>query len=157
MKWLWQKIGILAFWMSFPGLIVYLKRSERTRIVIACEQKIVVVKGWLGAGKWVLPGGGLHTGETPLSGLLREVAEETGLRLESTRVKFLFREVYRYHGIRFPCHYYFVEVLEAAPLHAQFLEIVDIAWVAKNQLDPHTAGPDVLHALRHLAAQSEHR
>jgi len=154
---MWQKIGILAFWMTFPGLIVYLGRSERTRIVIACGQKIVVVKGWLGTGKWVLPGGGLHAGEAPNVGLLREVAEETGLHLENAKVKALFREVYRYHGIRFPCHYYFVEIPETVPLHAQFLEIVDIAWIAKNQLDTHTAAPDVLHALRHLAAQSKHR
>lgn len=32
-----------------------------------------------GAGRWTLPGGGLHFGEDPLDGVVREVAEETGL------------------------------------------------------------------------------
>jgi len=31
------------------------------------------------AGRWFLPGGGLHYGEEPLTGLVREFEEETGL------------------------------------------------------------------------------
>jgi 8-oxo-dGTP pyrophosphatase MutT (NUDIX family) len=38
-----------------------------------------VAEGFPGAGRWTLPGGGLEHGEDPLDGLVREVAEETGL------------------------------------------------------------------------------
>lgn len=38
-----------------------------------------VSPGYLGAGWWTLPGGGLTFGEPPEVGALREVAEETGL------------------------------------------------------------------------------
>ena len=34
---------------------------------------------WSGAGEWTLPGGGLHFGESPRDGAIRELAEETGL------------------------------------------------------------------------------
>jgi ADP-ribose pyrophosphatase YjhB (NUDIX family) len=34
------------------------------------------------AGKWTLPGGGIEFGETPAAGMIREVAEETGLVVE---------------------------------------------------------------------------
>lgn len=37
-------------------------------------------------GRWVLPGGSLEPGETPADGAVREVWEETGLRVEPTRV-----------------------------------------------------------------------
>jgi ADP-ribose pyrophosphatase YjhB (NUDIX family) len=35
-----------------------------------------------GGGLWTLPGGGLDFGEDPLDGVIREVAEETGLAVE---------------------------------------------------------------------------
>jgi 8-oxo-dGTP diphosphatase len=34
---------------------------------------------WSGTGSWTLPGGGLEFGESPRAGVLRELAEETGL------------------------------------------------------------------------------
>jgi 8-oxo-dGTP diphosphatase len=38
-----------------------------------------MAQGQPGAGKWTLPGGGLDFGEDPEAGVLRELAEETGL------------------------------------------------------------------------------
>ncbi len=38
-----------------------------------------VAAGTPGAGLWTLPGGGLRFGEDPVDGVVREVAEETGL------------------------------------------------------------------------------
>jgi ADP-ribose pyrophosphatase YjhB (NUDIX family) len=34
---------------------------------------------WSGVGSWTLPGGGLEFGESPRDGVIRELAEETGL------------------------------------------------------------------------------
>lgn len=39
------------------------------------------------AGTWYLPGGGLHHGEHPADGVVREVAEETGLTAEITGLR----------------------------------------------------------------------
>ncbi len=39
-----------------------------------------------GAGKWTMPGGKLHFGETFEEGAKREVIEETGIRLGSAKV-----------------------------------------------------------------------
>jgi ADP-ribose pyrophosphatase YjhB (NUDIX family) len=38
------------------------------------------------AGKWTLPGGGIDFGEAPATGMIREVAEETGLVVEPTNI-----------------------------------------------------------------------
>jgi 8-oxo-dGTP diphosphatase len=43
-----------------------------------------VAPGNLGAGLWVLPGGGLEFGEAPEAAAVREVEEETGLVAEIT-------------------------------------------------------------------------
>jgi len=49
-----------------------------------CEDggRVLVVRiapGEAGSGQWILPGGGLEFGEDPAAGVLRELAEETGL------------------------------------------------------------------------------
>ena len=43
-----------------------------------------VAPGNLGAGFWVLPGGGLEFGEAPEAAAVREVEEETGLQAQVT-------------------------------------------------------------------------
>jgi 8-oxo-dGTP pyrophosphatase MutT (NUDIX family) len=119
-----QRIGILAWWLTLPGLIVYLYGKPRTRVLIASGGKIVVVKGWLSNGKWILPGGGLHRAEEPLAGLLREAREETGLQLEPSDVQATFQEVYRYRGIVFPCHYFAVELPDQLPRTRQNCRLI---------------------------------
>lgn len=49
--------------------------SEEDGRVLLCR----LSEGIPGAGRWTLPGGGVHFGEHPESGLIRELAEETGL------------------------------------------------------------------------------
>ena len=57
-------------------------------LVIDPEERVLLVHGaGIGpAGYWVLPGGGVEPGETPLQVVIREVREETGLRLTETDV-----------------------------------------------------------------------
>jgi 8-oxo-dGTP diphosphatase len=46
------------------------------------EERVLLARvaaGYLAAGMWTLPGGGLEFGEDPAEGVLREMAEETGL------------------------------------------------------------------------------
>ncbi len=46
------------------------------------------------AGQWFLPGGGLDHGEDPVTGLEREFAEETGLRVEVGELRGVLSDVF---------------------------------------------------------------
>jgi 8-oxo-dGTP diphosphatase len=53
-------------------------RDETGRVLLVRAASYLTV-----AGRWFLPGGGVEHGETPLDALRREVAEETGLSIET--------------------------------------------------------------------------
>ena len=55
-------------------------RSPRGVLGCECSEKTAV------PGLWQLPGGGLHPGELPHEGLMREVAEETGQEVHINRL-----------------------------------------------------------------------
>jgi len=81
--------------------------------VILDEGRILLCRvspGNLGTGIWVLPGGGLDFGESPQSGVVREVEEETGLLAEITGAPVIHSDAgvwerrsgaVRYHHLRF--------------------------------------------------------
>lgn len=151
MKQIWQKLGTLAFWLSWPALYVYLNRSERTRVVVQAEGKLLLVKIWLGNGKWGLPGGGLHRGEPKNAGALRELAEETSLCLAVEDLRLLGTEQCHYHGFRYECHYFAAELTHIVPLKKQRLEIIDAGWFGSEELAKTTVQPEVRRALELLA------
>lgn len=152
MKRLIERLGVIAWWVTLPGLIVYLWNRPRTRVLVRAGGKILVVRGWLGTGKWMLAGGGLHKHELAIDGAVREVREETGLALKPQDLQPLKQETYRFRGIKFPCHY-FVADLSGEPknytLHPQPTEISRAEWIAPSELTAQNANPDVLRALQH--------
>jgi 8-oxo-dGTP diphosphatase len=59
-----QRVRLGAYaWCEGDGTVLLCRLSE----------------GLPGAGRWTVPGGGVHFGEDPEDGLIRELAEETGL------------------------------------------------------------------------------
>lgn len=152
MKRIIERIGVIAWWVTLPALMVYLWNKPRTRVLVRCGGKVLVVRGWLGTGKWMLSGGGLHKHEPPLEGAVREVREETGITLKPQDLKPLKQENYSFRGIKFPCHY-FVADLPGDPenyaLRPQPLEISRASWLKPSELTRKNANPDVIVALAH--------
>lgn len=56
---------------------------------------------------WTLPGGGLEAGETPAEAAVREVWEETGLRVQAIRL--LWEGIYGHGGRTSPEYCFLVE------------------------------------------------
>lgn len=147
MKKTWKVIGIVAFWVTWPALWVYLHMGKRTRALIICGDEFLALKAWYGSDVFILPGGGLHRGENSLQGLIREVHEETGIELYEKDVRFLFSKT---DG---PVSYDAFEVrLGQKPvIRPQRGEIRDYAWLPLGN-PPRRVNDDVRLVLDHWKA-----
>lgn len=142
-----ERIGVLAFFTAWPLFFVYLRRSERTRVILHDEGKVLVVRNWVSDGTWQLPGGGLHPRENVIAGALREVHEETGIMLEQRQLRFVAEREYRRYGHRFRFHVFVTQGFDASQMHRQAHEISRIEWIDHRALTPQNASPDTLLAL----------
>jgi 8-oxo-dGTP pyrophosphatase MutT (NUDIX family) len=128
-------------------LNVYVKFGTRTRILIKAEDKVLVVKSWLGTGKWSLPGGGLHRGEDPITGVIRETREETGLTLSPEVIKHLGRKRMHDNGIGFTAENFKAELREAVNPAVDGIEIIEAKWIEPEKLNRKNASKDLLQLL----------
>lgn len=128
-------IGTLAFFLSIPGLFFYLKRDERARVIVQVDDKILVLKGWYGSNRWMLPGGGMHAGELPVEAAVRELAEETGIKLKPQDLTPAGNgKVKDSYGLGYAYHLFTVKLPERPLVSVSNYEIHDSAWQTPEDL-----------------------
>lgn len=136
------------FFCAWVAFFVYLRVGQgRTRVVVVHEDKVLVMKQWISSGKWSLPGGGIHKGESMAGGAVRELYEETRLKLDPRQLTHIGRGTYRKYGHRFEYHVFATSV-GSAFVRAQRIEVSELAWVRPGELRASNASPDTLHALK---------
>jgi len=79
---------------------------------------------------WELPGGKCGSGEEPEECLVREVLEETGLRVTASAPGFVHVHAYPDKSLEF--HVFFCRVLEG---EARPMESEQLAWIDWNEID----------------------
>lgn len=147
-KKLWLKIGWIGFWLCLPALFVYLRRSnDRPRILVTNKDKVLLVRSWLGDGRWHLPGGGLKHNEDPKAGALRELFEETGLKIESSKVHARGKHQQINDLLQFSYHLFEANSKDQTLPPHKTAEITAVAWVSRTELEPGNAQQHVLDAL----------
>jgi ADP-ribose pyrophosphatase YjhB (NUDIX family) len=86
-------------------------------------------------GRWVVPGGTVELGETLEEALVREMAEETCLRVEPVEVLTVFDRIQR-EGERVVYHYVIVDFLcrwRSGEARAAS-DALDVAWASADEL-----------------------
>lgn len=89
------------------------------------------------AGKWTLPGGGIEFGEDPEAAMIREVREETGLRVSSAGIAGVDSFTHdapgrSFHGLRIIYH---ANVLEGALCYEEDGSTDMCEWHCLDSLD----------------------
>jgi len=148
---LWRWLGRAAYWLAWPALFVYLRIGARTRVLVVAEDQILLVQSWMGDAKWALPGGGLHRGERPQDGAVREVAEETGVLLDAKQIQLLNSGWYSSQGLASYCHFFAARVDRPMQPRHQRGEILAARWFSLADIAHIPTKPNVGHALKLLA------
>lgn len=113
-------------------------------MIIYADNKILFVKGWLGKSDWILPGGGIHSDESPEQGAIREIKEETGLDIPKSKLQQIGDGTVNEYGLKFDYVAFAVHLKSIEPVTMQKWELVDIAWLpakdilSRNDLSPFT-------------------
>lgn len=128
MKKIWTIIGRLAFWISWPALWIYLRRGKRTRLLLVCGNEFLVLSSWLSTGDWGLPGGGVHKNEESIDGVIREVYEETSIKLNKQQIKHLYEGKSGRKGLCFGFDCYVAKLPKKPAVNVQRGEILGYAW-----------------------------
>lgn len=150
---LWRVIGRVVFWVSWPVLYFYLQKGVRTRVLIVCDDHVVVLRNWLGGGKWSLPGGGLHRNEIALAGAVREVREETGLELSAKNLVPLGPATSTKHGITIHYEQFCIRLSDKLELKPEWLEVTEVAWLPISSLDETNAEQATVNTLENWHKQ----
>jgi len=149
-----QFVGTIVFFCSWPVFWVYFRVGHgRTRVVLIHEGKVLVMKQWVSPGAWGLPGGGLRKDEAVDDGAVRELYEETHLKLDPRQLLSIGTAMYRKYGLSFE-YQVFAAKVGSSKVRAQRIEVSELVWAYPEELTTYNAAPDTLHALQMVREKS---
>ena len=128
--------------LSRPLVILWFSmfESRRVRVAVWCEEELLLVQTSFGPQRFSLPGGGIEKGESAVQAALRELREETGLRLTEDDLKLVGEMHTRSPAIPFHMTVFETKVADRtlpALSKLRSLEITDRRWVSRTLL-PHS-------------------
>lgn len=138
-----------VYWLLWPVFFILLSNTERTRVLLVCEQSVLVIKTWFGDGKWTLPGGGVHAGEDVKLGAVREVYEEVGITLDPRKLKSNGRVERRKRAITIFHVRFSTRLSRKQEPSRQWYELTHAQWVPLGEINQDNTDQAVLD---HIAA-----
>ena len=127
-------------------------------VVLAGGQVLVVQRGAEPSkGLWSIPGGAVEVGETLAEACAREVAEETGLRVEVGPMVEVVERVLRDQAGRVEYHYVLIDFLCRCPhLPPQAADdAADARWASLDDLEDMGLTPDTRRVILKAARMAQ--
>ncbi len=136
MKKIWAWLGKIIYRVGgVVALPIFLNSSRRTRIALIDKKSnaVLLVRVWIGAQDWTLPGGGIHRSEDKYISALREIKEEVGYSLKKSDLNYVGEIMIEEYMATFTGHVFYAYVDRFKPLPRKF-EIMDAKWFKLNRL-----------------------
>ncbi len=148
----YAKLGRVAHLTAKPFIRLLMREKHvRVRVLIRNDDgEVLLVRSWFGHQKWSLPGGGIRRNETPTEAAVREVYEETGIRVALGDMHELGAFIYPHPDRKFTVACYRVDMPKrpAKLAHHRRLEMLDVSWFPMAALPKeHSAVVDMAVAL----------
>lgn len=83
---LWRITGRTLYWLARLVWWPLRLTTRRARLALIVDGEILLVRNWFGNGRWTLPGGGLHKGESVEEALQRELKEELDITIDKRSI-----------------------------------------------------------------------
>lgn len=142
-----EKINKLGFMVMKPFIGVIISGTTRARALIIYKDEVLLVRDWLGSQRWNMPGGGVHRGEKPKNGLVRELQEELSLEVQPKQLKQIMKAEQNEHGVRFLAVVCRLSLKSKQSFTIQKSELIEAGWHKLSKL-PDNLHPIVLEALK---------
>lgn len=147
----------IRFVCSECGLVYYYNVAVSAAVLVACDDGTMLFIRRArdpGKDKLALPGGFIDRGETAENAAIREIREETGVKLD--RVEFLasFPNLYTYRGVEYPVVDLFFVARVPSRTASPLDDVTEIVWTSPEELvDADLAFPSHPRALQLFLAR----
>lgn len=126
-KSIYNMIGTGIYRFSLPLLWVW-PQSHRSRCLVVSDDSILLVKNWLGTGRWTLPGGGVKPHETTRLGMVRELKEELDIDSDRYDLVSMGLRYQRHEGLKCKISLFVLYVDRPLQLAHRRYELADCQW-----------------------------
>ncbi len=126
-------VGTILFWCAWPLLWFVMPLTRRVRVIIIDDDKVLVVKNWIGPNKWDLPGGGIKRGESAEEAAKREIFEELHLIVNETSLVNAEEEIRSFCGLTMRVTFVQAKI-ESLDTMQKNWEIIDTQWLKPSDI-----------------------
>lgn len=142
-------LGIAAFWGAWPFWYFYFRaNNRRSRVLVVAGDEFLLLRDWIGRGRWGLPGGGADKDESMAASAVRELYEEARIETAESALRYLGKRRNKHAGLKYNAEYFVLELVQKPVVKPLWHEISDARWVTVQDVRSMSVNEDVTYVLK---------